>query len=214
VGAIWAVLADADAQARPDQYVHYPGALDPDWVQRLPVPIGEAQPPGASVALLEKGKDAEFERPPTPSALHAAYRARPRTRVHEDIGRDDPDAWYSVAAGHLGRMAACDLAVTASLFCSRAGDVTFGAHVDAWVGVILQLRGAKIWEIGEALLGGDGPVAVVMTRPGDVLLIPKYMPHQVDTPRDPGTSLHLAFAVHRDPGPTDAGQLAGAAARR
>jgi len=33
---------------------------------------------------------------------------------------------------------------------------------------------------------------------GDVLLVPKSLPHLVSTPVDPGRSVHLVFAFNRE----------------
>jgi ribosomal protein L16 Arg81 hydroxylase len=101
--------------------------------------------------------------------------------------------------------------VTCSIFCSRHGDETFGAHGDAWYGAIVQGSGAKDWRIGAALLDGSaGPVCKLTTQAGDILLIPKLLPHVVSTPATPGHSVHLAFAIDRDsPGDQGPGRRPG-----
>jgi hypothetical protein len=58
---------------------------------------------------------------------------------------------------------------------------------------------AKDWQIGEGLLDAAAPPAMDITvRAGDILLVPKSLPHLVTTPADPGWSVHLAFAIDRD----------------
>jgi hypothetical protein len=51
----------------------------------------------------------------------------------------------------------------------------------------VQIAGAKDWLLGECLLGGTGvPARAVTTGAGDILLLPKNLPHLVTTPADPG----------------------------
>jgi hypothetical protein len=92
--------------------------------------------------------------------------------------------------------------VTCSVFESQFGDETFGRHRDAWLGAVVQVAGAKDWLLGECLLDGSGvPARAVTTSAGDILLIPKGLPHVASTPPDPGHSVHLAFAIDRDEPP-------------
>jgi len=64
------------------------------------------------------------------------------------------------------------------------------------------MTGAKDWLTGECLLDGTGvPARAVTTRAGDILLLPKNLPHAVTTPADLGHSVHLAFAIDRDQPP-------------
>ena len=117
----------------------------------------------------------------------------------EDIAYGQPDTWYALAARHLGRLSASELHVTCDIYHSRYGDETSGAHRDTWYGAVVQVSGVKDWLTGEGLPGGAGtPAQRVSTRAGDILLIPKYLPHAVSTPADPGHSVHLAFAIDRD----------------
>jgi hypothetical protein len=37
--------------------------------------------------------------------------------------------------------------------------------------------------------------------PGDILLLPKYLMHEVTTPYAPGHSIHMVFEIDRDPPP-------------
>jgi hypothetical protein len=62
----------------------------------------------------------------------------------------------------------------------------------------VQIAGAKDWLIWDTPPGPAHGPATVTTRAGDILLIPKHLPHLVSTPADPGHSTHLAFALHRD----------------
>lgn len=213
-GTLWAAINASEGAHRPASTGHqiYPEAFDAQWLASLPLPIDQARPPTIPVALLN---EEEFERHAAPQALAAAYANHPRTRVYEDIGRDAPESWYALTARHLGRLTRCDLQVVCSVFQSRAGDQSLGAHWDAWYGAIIQISGAKTWTIGTGLLADTGqPAAEVATRPGDVLLLlPKGLPHAVVTPADPGHSVHLTFAIDRDdhpPGPPRAhGTAAG-----
>jgi hypothetical protein len=106
--------------------------------------------------------------------------------------------------------------VVASLFESHAGDDSLGAHVDGWYGAVIHLAGVKVWQAGPGLLAPAGQdTSEVTTRAGDILLLPKGLPHAVPTPTPPGHSLHLAFALDRDshpdgpPAPTRDGSPAG-----
>ncbi|MCA1220041.1 JmjC domain-containing protein [Streptomyces sp. 8L] len=87
---------------------------------------------------------------------------------------------------HLSRITRRQVVCT--LYESDQGDRGIGRHVDAWDGVIMQMRGVKAWTIWP-------PAAdrrEIHMRPGDVLLLPAYVPHAVATP---DTSVHLVFAL-------------------
>jgi hypothetical protein len=202
-GMVWAAIIAAGGTGRPAVagHVHYRGVYNKARAALLALPIDEHTAPAGSVALLADTHDAhgEFERPAGRQQLAEAYAARPRTRVYEDIGRDAPHAWYTRVAQHLGRLAGCELAVVCTVFQSAAGDESLGAHTDAWYGAIMQISGAKSWEIGFSLLdGSDRPTQQVTTTAGDLLLLPKGLAHRAWTPPDPGHSVHLAFAIDRD----------------
>jgi hypothetical protein len=199
-GPLWAAISAAGGP-RPAtrQHAHYPAAYDADWLATLPLPVGEHRPAGQPVALLD-GQNI-FERTADGPALAAAYSRHPRSQVYEDIGLDWADAWYALTARHLGRLASSGLQVACSIFASRSQDESLRAHWDTWYGAIVQIDGAKIWEIGDSLLNGSNQAArQTITRAGDILLLPKGLPHAVSTPTDPGHSVHLAFAIDRDPG--------------
>lgn len=197
-GPLWAAITAAGGP-RPAilRHAHYPVAYDARWLTGLPLPVGEHRPPGQPVALLD-GRD-EFERPPDNAALAAACARHPRSQVYEDIGTGAGGAWYALTARHLGRLARSRLQVACSAFASRPADESLRAHGDAWYGAIIQIDGAKTWQIGDGLLTGAGPPAAqITTRAGDILLLPRFVPHTVSTPASPGHSLHLAFAIDRD----------------
>jgi hypothetical protein len=64
------------------------------------------------------------------------------------------------------------------------------------------MSGAKVWQAGQGLLDGGGqPARQLTTTAGDILLLPKGLPHAVRTPPEPGHSVHLTFAIDRDPRP-------------
>ncbi|PZG19882.1 hypothetical protein C1I98_37765 [Spongiactinospora gelatinilytica] len=198
-GTLWAAIETSGGlrRAATEGHAHFQQAFDPEWASDLPLPIDGDQPDGAPVALLD-GRE-EFERHTDAQALADAYDGRHRTRVYEDIGRDNPAAWYTYAALQIGRLAARDLAVVCSVFQSRWGDESIGPHRDAWYGAIVQVRGVKGWLVGEGLFdGATRPIHAVTTKAGDVLLLPKGLPHTVSTPKEPGHSVHLAFAIDRD----------------
>jgi Cupin superfamily protein len=190
-GTLWAAIHQAGGPRRPASagHQHWPGAFDQAWLAGLPLPIDQDRPAGAVVALLDA--TGSFDRHTDERELAAAYADRARTRVYEDTRMDDPDSWYALVARHLGRLAGCHLAVTCSIFQSVSGDTSLGSHYDAWFGAIVQVDGAKRWELGD-------PATAVTTRPGDVLLLPKGLLHAVSTPPDPGRSLHMLFTIHRE----------------
>ena len=122
--------------------------------------------------------------------------------MHIDIGHQAGHTWPAIAARHLGRLARCPIDVRCSVFTSATADEGLGPHWDSWYGAIVQLSGAKQWTISQPPPAQhSGEDAQVTTRAGDILLIPKYLPHAVTTPRDPGHSAHLAFTIDRDPAP-------------
>jgi hypothetical protein len=179
-------------------YRHFREALDPAWLGALPLP--GAPGPGRPVALID-AVHRDLERHIESATLRAACEHRPRTRVYEDTGHGG-DGWAALAAAHLTRLSGSALPVLCSVYESGHGDESFGAHRDAWFGAVVQVAGVKDWQIGEGLLGAAGPPAAAVTMTaGDVLLMPKSLPHLVTTPADPGWSVHLAFALDRDPPP-------------
>ena len=63
----------------------------------------------------------------------------------------------------------------------------------------MYLEGEKDWEIGPGVLDPLEPVTTVHVRAGDMLLVPERLPHVVSTPKEPGHSRHLQFALCRVP---------------
>ncbi|MER6633692.1 hypothetical protein ABT301_36700 [Streptomyces sp. NPDC000987] len=166
------------------------GAFDAAWIESIPVPVAGRKAPGQTVALID---GVDFERGTDPDAVAAAYQERPRTRVYESLHLRS-DGWPSLVSPHLARMLGRYVICTA--YESQAGDRHLGAHDDQWLGVVVQMRGAKRWLVWPA--GPDSPEEIVM-RAGDVLLLPQGMTHEVATPDAPGHSLHLLFAVTDQP---------------
>ena len=201
-GALWeAVRFSGGVSTR--TYRHFPGALDPAWLATLPLPCGKGRLPRGQPAALIDGTHREFERHIETATLLTAYRHRPRTRLYEDIGFSD-DGWAGLAARHLTRLSGSPLRVLCSVYESAHGDETFGAHGDAWFGAVVQVAGTKEWQIGEEPLDAGASGVKVTVAAGDVLLVPKSLPHVVTTPADPGWSVHLAFAIDRDAPSRDA----------
>ncbi|MEE1764394.1 hypothetical protein [Streptomyces sp. SP18BB07] len=169
---------------------HVQRAFEPSWVEGLPLPVGEEKDVEQTVALIN-GQD--FERETDTRAAARAYEKRPRTRVYESLGVRS-NGWFSLAevqlAGLLRRHVIC------TAYESRTGDSNLGAHEDAWLGVIVQMRGAKRWRLWPDR--SRSPDEIVM-RAGDVLILPKHVQHEVETPAAPGHSLHLLFAVTDQP---------------
>ncbi|MEV0278569.1 cupin domain-containing protein [Streptomyces sp. NPDC050610] len=159
-------------------------------VEALHLPVAEQRSPGQTVALMDRTgiyRDADA------ATVARAYRQRSRLRVYESI-HVQSDGWYSVAALHLARLVR--RRVILSMYESHADDHALGKHDDEWDGVIVQMRGAKRWQVWPR---ADSDPHEVLTRAGDVLLLPRGMPHDVSTPGDPGGSVHLTFAITDEP---------------
>jgi hypothetical protein len=177
-GTLWAAIDTAGGPRRPATagHRHLPGAYDSGWLAALPLPIEENRP------------------------QNLIYATHPCTQVYEDIGCNTQHAWYALVAQHLGRLAGCEFDVVCSIFESGFSDEVLYAHEDKWFGAIVQMSGAKQWGIGAALPASvTSPACELTTEAGDILLLPKGLLHVADTPKEPGHSVHLSFAIHRDP---------------
>ncbi|MFG3287234.1 JmjC domain-containing protein [Streptomyces sp. NPDC048179] len=150
--------------------------------------MADARPATQTVALAD---GATFERVVSEDERVREHRDQPRTQVYESIHARS-GGWPSLVTLHLAGLVRREVVCT--LYQSYADDRTLGAHLDDWLGVIVQMRGAKRWWIWQSPSPQSSPDEIVM-RAGDVLLLPKHMKHEVDTPADPGHSLHLVFAV-------------------
>lgn len=196
-GTLWAAFHHAGGTKPPiPTHRHYQGAYDPRWLAALPLPIDD---PNQPVDLVEGG---HFERHQHATALQRAYHHKPRTRIHVTAHRESP--WITRVADHLTRLTHSNPHVMATAYASTTADATIGTHDDAWDGAIIQLTGAKTWQLGPGLHHPHHPIEHVTTTPGDILILPDGTPHAVDTPPDPGHSLHLVFAIRRrQPTPQD-----------
>jgi hypothetical protein len=207
-GILWAALYDPGAWRYPVER-HYPRAVDTGWLGSLPLPLGDSRPADQPVALAHSiavPRPAGFERYTGAAALAAAYAAHPRTQILEDIGYGQEEQWWAITAGHLTRLSHSELDVTCAVFSSRPGDENLGPHFDSWYGAVVQVSGVKRWLIGEDR-------RTVVMAAGDILLVPKYLLHEVSTPPDPGYSVHLVFEIDRDP-PARAGRNGSRTAAR
>lgn len=201
-GTLWAAISGSGGPRHPARHHrHFPGAYDAKWASQLRVPIDDDRPTQQPVTLLDD--ETPWEKHTDNAKIAKAYAHRPRTRVYTDAGIDRPSDWFAKTALHVQRLTHSTERVTCSIFESRHGDRSIAAHQDTWYGAIVQLRGRKVWRIGHALLEETSPQPIreVITRAGDILLIPKMLPHAVDTPDDPGYSVHLTYAIDRDAHP-------------
>jgi ribosomal protein L16 Arg81 hydroxylase len=153
--------------------------FDPAWVEGLELPSTEWLLPALAG---EQG----FWRTDDRAAVEQAYHNQPRTKVYENLDTK-VSGWIEITALQLARLARCR--VVASLFESSCKDAATVPHFDDWYVVAVQLRGAKVWTLSE---GREGLRQEVITRPGDVLLMPSTVYHAVRTPLH---SVHLSFAV-------------------
>ena len=198
-GAIWAAV---NAAGGPDNaaFRHYPAVLDPAVLAALPIPTARNLPPGQTAAMPDPS-GRTFQRHTTAAAIRAAYQHRPSTRIIEDIGWDDHTLWAALTGQHLTRLAQTGTRVIISVYQSAHADQELGTHRDTWTGAIVQADGSKTWRAGHALTApgtGNGDVEHVTITAGDILILPKNLPHEVTTPPDPGRSLHLVFAINRE----------------
>ncbi|MFD9190390.1 JmjC domain-containing protein [Streptomyces phaeochromogenes] len=150
------------------------------------MPLGDERAAGQTVSLAD---EEGFERGTRAAQLARAYAERPRTRVYESLNVRSDD-WFSLVALHLVGLLRRDVVCTAYESCT--GDSNLGAHFDQWLGVIVQMRGAKQWRLWPA----EGCLSdTLVTEAGDVLVLPERVTHAVSTPARPGHSVHLVFAV-------------------
>jgi hypothetical protein len=196
-GGIWSAVC-LSGGPHATVFRHFPAVFDRASLAALPIPAAENLPPGQPAAMRDPD-GRSFERHTGASALRAAYERRHRTRIIEDIGWGDAPTWAALAGQHLTRLAGTGPRVTVTVYESASGDEELDVHRDTWLGVIVQADGAKTWQAGEGLIGiGNGSVQRVTMTAGDVLVVPKNLPHLVTTPPDPGRSVHLVFAIDRD----------------
>jgi len=170
---------------RPDNQDHHHlrGVFDPEWLQTLPLPIGENRPIKQTVSL---GKDMHFERHSDEADLQGAYELERRTKIYEAV-ESRSGGWSAEATRYLMKLAGCD--VVCSVYESRAEDKNLGPHRDRWYGAIVQILGAKAWQLGEDV-GGEEPT--VVAEAGDVLIVPQGLYHDVSTP---DYSVHMTVAM-------------------
>jgi uncharacterized RmlC-like cupin family protein len=184
VGGLWAAIRSADGPCPASQdYQHLPGVFDPAWLQTLPLPIGKNRPTRQTVSL---GKAMHFERLSDEAALKNAYDSQPRTKIYESI-ETRSGGWTAEATRYLMKLAGCD--VVCSVYESQAGDKTLGPHKDRWYGAIVQIHGAKEWQLGEDV---EREQTTVVAEAGDLLLVPQGLLHDVSTPN---YSVHMTVAI-------------------
>lgn len=151
---------------------HVGGLFSPSWFSALPLPVGR-------VVTLIDGLD--FQRVSAADAARALPRTHSYENLHIHVDWIRRASWSLELA--LGRRVAC------AAYASQVGDTSLGPHDDDWDGVIVQMEGAKQWHVWTD--PHKGPKEIV-TRVGDVLVLPRGVPHDVNTL---GRSLHLTFAV-------------------
>lgn len=147
----------------------------------LSTPTGPRRNKAQTVALVD---GTNFERHNRREDIEEQYKHNPRTRIYEGIDVRSPD-WYSLVSLQLARLAGCRVAC--SLYVSNSHDSGLIRHTDAWHGLVLQLSGEKVWMIGPGKREQH-----IVTRRGDLLLLPEGVLHCVATPNH---SMHMVFAV-------------------
>jgi Cupin superfamily protein len=183
IARLWsATLPVYRKQSSLQSFVHLPQLFAQSFIESLSLPLGEQKPLTQSIALV----DDDFHREMDIVAAQEAYANKPRTRVYEGIDVRS-DGWFSLVSLQFARLTRCRVVCT--LYESNAGDSTLGSHVDAWFGAIVQMHGCKTWTLWHP--EAKKPIEL-MTRPGDVLLMPPTVEHSVATPN---YSVHLVFAI-------------------
>jgi hypothetical protein len=174
----------------------------PDPARRQPVRLSAAEDQAARLtgllwqAIDFSGGTSTRTYRHFPAALDPAWLAGLPLPTTQALPPHQPAA---LTTRHLTRLAG-GARVTCSVVESADGDVALAPHADAWFGVAVQVSGARHWHIGGQPTAATTqlPVLGVTTRPGDVLLVPKHLPHVASTPAGLGHSVHLAFALDRD----------------
>ncbi len=172
------------------QPVHVQQVFDATWIESVFLPLAEQKAAGQTVALVD-GLD--FHRRSHKDAVARAYQERQRTRVYESLDLRS-DGWFIAVTLQLTAMIRSP--VVCSAYESHAGDRNLGPHDDEWLGLITQVRGAKRWLVWPDTTGAPEEI---VTRAGDVLILPQGMKHEVNTPGSPGYSVHLVFAITDEP---------------
>lgn len=184
VGSLWAAIRRAGGPRPANQdYQHFPDVFDPDWLQALPLPIGNDRPTQQTISL---GGDMHFERLTDEAAIQQSYANQPRTKIYESI-ETRSGGWSAEAARYLMKLASCD--VVCSVYESHAGDRTLGPHKDIWYGAIVQILGAKAWQLGQDAERGE---STIVAEAGDLLIVPQGLLHDVSTPE---YSVHMTVAI-------------------
>jgi hypothetical protein len=170
------------------QYAHVPGLFPPEFLSQLALPIG-AERHGTQVVSLVHARNgrSEFDRQ-SGGAVEAEYERLPRTQIYENF--QEWGEWPGFVVLKLIEKAKCQ--VRCRLFLSRPGDLAFDEHIDLWYGLVIQLRGVKRWWLRT---NKDEELAQVVTRPGDLLILPEGVFHRAVTPEFVSDSLHVQFAV-------------------
>lgn len=127
-----------------------------------------------------------FERHSEEADLKEAYDRERRTKIYEAV-ESRSGGWSAEATRYLMKLADCDVVCT--VYESWAGDKNLGAHDDRWYGAIVQILGAKAWQLGEDV-GKEEPT--VVAEAGDVLIVPEDLYHDVSTP---DYSVHMTVAI-------------------
>jgi hypothetical protein len=103
--------------------------------------------------------------------------------------------WALLLCRWLGALSDAPLSV---LCVQETQDVELGGWGqtcrDAWYGVVVQLSGATVWRFGDDETGEATPV---MTRPGDVVLVPDGAPYRPAVPADTGRSRRMTLTLRR-----------------
>lgn len=172
------ILHHADRRAGGMHAGYLPRQIDPQEAASLPLPQLDRD----EKVLLIDGLD--FQREARPMERGGAYERRARTRVIEHADAR-ADGWHGLVAAQL--TALTNLRVVSTLYQSNRGDSRLGPHVDEWNGLVLQLRGAKVWSTWPTPHG----LETFRTEPGDVLTLPRGLLHDVETPEQ---STHILFA--------------------
>lgn len=184
---LWTVAQHVQFPETEGQLMHIRGVLNAAELAMIDLSFREREVEGQQITLID---DRDFDRSArNPEEAAAAYASRPRTKVYENIAHSNEGAIRETCVA-LGVFT--ERVVTCSAYESHTGDGSIFRHYDEWFGIVLQKDGTKLWDVEP---DGQGRFEV-LTRPGDVLVLPTFVRHSVSTPVEPGYSLHLNFAFH------------------
>lgn len=159
--------------------VYLPHMFSPMWIAKFSESLeGNRSESQGVVAIGNNFISERFTASDQLSDLEYSGRTVSFDNVHLHIG------WIGSASEHIARRLP-EKDIVGTVYKSYEGDQSFGLHTDDTPGAMAQLEGEKRWTIGDS--GEEFTL-----KPGDVLLLPASIKHDVKTH---GNSTHLVFSA-------------------